>query len=191
MKRLWLRTAEKLAFVDPTSHLIKLRRIEVEIAVSDLQPKVKALRTNSLKAAREQREAALFCHGMEEHLGHKVYFAAQEDQDYDFIASWIVGEKRHYAPVQLKEVVPAEINPQASIEAIVPGLSKYTDSDGLTVAIHLNQQGRFEPALLQLPELRIGALWVFAAAAPDQSRWNLRGNFTESCLYRTEFSYPD
>ena len=52
MKRLWLRTAEKLAFVDPTSHLIKRRRIEIEIAVSDLQPKVKDLRTNSLKAAR-------------------------------------------------------------------------------------------------------------------------------------------
>ena len=190
MNRLWLRAAEKLTFVDPTPYLVQLRHVEIESALSDAQPKVKALRTNSLKAAREQREAAVFCHGMGERLGHKVYFAAKEDQDYDFIASWIVGEERHFAAVQLKEVVPVETNPQASIEAIVAGLTKYTYSDGLTVAIHLNQEGRFEPTLLQVPKLRIGSLWVFGSAAPDHARWNLWGNFTESDPYGTQFSYP-
>lgn len=191
MNRLWLRAAEKLTFVDPRPFLVQLRRVEIEIALSDAQPKVKALRTNSLKAAREQREAAVFCLGMGERLGHKVCFVAQEDQDYDFIASWIVGEDRHFAAVQLKEVVPAETNPRASIEAIVAGLTKYADSDGLTVAIHLNQEGRFEPAFLQVPKLRIGSLWVFGSAAPDQSRWNLWGNFTESDPYGIQFSYPN
>lgn len=190
MNQLWLRAASKLTFVDPVPYLVQLRRVQIEIAISDAQPKVKALRTNSLKAAREQREAAVFCHGMGERLRHKVYFAAQEDQDYDFIAKWMVGEELHFAAVQLKEVVPVETNPQASIEAIVAGLTKYTDSDGLTVAIHLNQKGRFEPTLLRVPGLRIGSLWLFGGAAPDQSRWNLWGNFTESDPYGTQFSYP-
>jgi len=191
MNHLWLRTAEKLTFVDPTPYLIQLRRVEIEVALSDTPPKIKALRTNSLKAVREQREAALFCHGMGERLGRKVYFSAQEDQDHDFIASWIDGEERHFAAVQLKEVVPLKTNPQASIEAIVAGLAKYTDSDRLSVAIHLNQEGRFEPALLQVPKLRIGSLWVFGCVAPDQSHWNLWGNFTESEPYGTQFSYPE
>ena len=128
---------------------------------------------------------------MGQRLGHKVCFAAHEDQDYDFIASWIVGDERHFAPVQLKEVVPVERNPQASIEAILAGLAKYTDSDELTVAIHLNQKGRFEPSLLEVPELRIGSLWVFGSTAADQSLWALWGNFTKSEPYGTQFSYPE
>ncbi len=190
MNRLWLRAAEKLTFHDPTKYLMQLRRLETEIALSNAEPKIKALRTNPLKETREQRQAALFCHGMGERLGHKVYFATQEDQDYDFIASWIIDEVRHFAAVQLKEVVPAETNPRASMENILAGLKKYTDSDGLTVAIHLNQAGRFEPDLLQLLDLTVGSLWVFGSVTPDQSSWNLWGNFTESEPYGTQFSYP-
>lgn len=191
MNRLWLRNAEKLTFVDPTPYLIQLRRLEIDIALSDVPPIVKALRTNSLKAAREQRQAAVFCHGMGQRLGHKVYFAAHEEQDYDFIASWIAGEERHFAAVQLKEVVPKERNPRGSVEAILAGLAdKYPDSDGLTVAIHLNQEGRFEPSLIQVQELRIESLWVFGCTAPNQSLWTLWGNFIESEPYGTQFSYP-
>lgn len=191
MDRILLRAAEKLTYVDPASYLMRLRRLEIEIAASDTPPKVKALRTNDLKAAREQRQAALFCLGMGQRLGQKVSFAAREDQDYDFIASWIVGEERHIATVQLKEVVPAQANPQASIHAIVASLTKYTNSDGLTVAIHLNREGRFDPCLLQVPKLKIGSLWVFGSANPDQSRWNLWGDFKESDAYATQFSYPE
>lgn len=110
---------------------------------------------------------------------------------YDFIASWIVGGERHIATVQLKEVVPAQANPQASIHAIVASLTKYTNSDGLTVAIHLNREGRFDPCLLQVPKLKMGSLWVFGSANPDQSRWNLWGNFKESDAYATQFLYPE
>lgn len=191
MNRLWLRNAEKLHFFDPTPHLVKLRSHEIAMALSDAPPKRKALRTNDLKPVREQREAALFCQGMSQRLGHKVYFTAQEDQDYDFIASWIVDGERHFAAVQIKEVVPAAINQQTSIEAILDGLSKYTDSDGLTVAIHLNRECRFEPSLLKVPELKIGSLWVLGSTSADQSVWTLWGNFTESQPYGTQFSYPE
>ena len=191
MNRLWLRTAEKLNYVDPTVYLRLLRTSEIKIALSDTQPKVRSLRTNSLKVAREQREAALFCQGMSERLGHKVYFATQENQDYDFIAKWIVGEESHYAVVQLKELVPIETNPQATMETLIKSLAKYTDSKDLTVAIHLNQRCRFEPFLLRLPSLNIASIWVFGCVTPDQSGWSLWGNFTESEPYCTQFAYPE
>lgn len=79
MDRILLRAAEKLTYVDPAIYLMRLRRLEIEIAASDTPPKVTALRTNDLKAAREQRQAALFCLGMGQRLGQKVSFAARED----------------------------------------------------------------------------------------------------------------
>lgn len=191
MDRLWLRSVEKLNFVDPAPFLVRLRHLEIEVALSDADPKVKALRTNSLKVSREQREAALFCHGMGERIGTKVWFAHKEDQDHDFVASWITHEERHFAAVQLKEVVPIETNPKASIQDLVQSLGKYPNSKGLTVAIHLNQAGRFEPNLLKIPKLNIGSLWVFGSAELNQSRWLLWGNFTENDPYGTQFFYPE
>ena len=76
------------------------------------------LRTNQFKQAREHRQAALFCEGMGARIGHTVYFAAHEDQDYDFVASWVVGDQQHLAPVQLKEVVPTNLNERAELSSI-------------------------------------------------------------------------
>lgn len=190
MNRLWLRAARKLQFRDPQSFLLYLRRVEVEIALSDSSSRVKSLRTNQLKEAREQREAALFCEGMSQRIGRAVYFASHEDQDFDFVASWAIGDSQHLAPVQLKEVVPASLNPSATIGSVIHSLEKYTDSSDLIVAIHLNQAGRFEPEALRLHHLKLASVWVFAAATADQSLWNLWGNFTEDGPYGTQFSYP-
>ena len=124
MDRSWLRVAEKLVYHDPVSYLIELRRFEVKLAMSDTAPKLKALRTNGLRVAREQRQAAIFCHGMSERLGHKIYFASDEGQDYDFIASSLIEGARYYVPVQLKEVVSVEENPHSSIEAVISKSNK-------------------------------------------------------------------
>jgi len=190
MDRPWFRAAQKLKFHDPARFLADLRKIEVEVACSQTPERIRNLRTNGLKEAREQRQAALFCHGMGQRIGQTVFFAANEDQDYDFVASWVVEDKQHMAPVQLKEVVPPSLNPSASIDSIVAGLEKYSDSAGLTVAVHLNQAGRFESSSLQLQHLRVASFWIFAAASPDQSQWILWGNFTEPDAYGTRFIYP-
>lgn len=185
-----LRAAQKLQFRDPHSFLVKLRKLEVEIALSDTPSRIKSLRTNGLKEARERREAALFCKGMSERLGQTVYFASHEDQDFDFVALWAIGDSQHFAPVQLKEVVPTALNSSATLESVIGGLEKYTDSSDLTVAIHLNQAGRFDPDALRLQHLKVASVWVFAAATADQSLWNLWGNFTEDGPYGNQFSYP-
>ena len=192
MDRPWLRAAQKLTFIAPRPFLSNLRKLEIELAQSTTPDKVKNLRTNGLKQAREQRQAALFCEGMSQRIGQTVYFAAHEDQDFDFVASWAVGDAQHIAPVQLKEVVPKSLNADAELASVVQGIAKkYTRSSELTVAIHLNQFGRFEPNRLNLQDLRVAAVWIFAAAAPDQLLWNLWGNFTEEKPFCTQYAYPD
>lgn len=180
MDRAWLRYAQKLEYQEPATLLRRLREVELDIATSDVAKKIKNLRTNSLKQIRELREAAIFCHGMSQRIGQTVYVGRGESQDYDFVASWVVDDKQHLAPVQIKEVVPADLNPKSSVQATVDALKKYVDSEELTVAIHLNRQSSFHPDQLVIPPLNIAALWVFAALAPDQSVWGMWGNFMEA-----------
>ena len=190
MNRPLLRTLQNIRFVDPRSFLVNLRKLEVEVAQSDMPSQTKSLRTNPLKETRERREAALFCVGMSQRIGRTVYFASHEDQDFDFVAKWVDAEGQHFARVQLKEVVPTSLNKSATLESVIQGLKKYTDSSDLTVAIHLNQVGRFEPDVLRLQHLNVASVWVFAATTVDQSLWSLWGNFREDDPYGTQFSYP-
>ncbi len=147
------------------------------MAASELTQKAKQLRTHSLDEWRETREAALFCYGMGQRTDQPVFLSRVESQDYDFVATWSVDETQHFTPVQLKEVVPSELNPTASIESVVRSLAKYVDSQDLTVAIHLNQRVYFDPQTLIVPPLPITGLWIFGSISIDQSEWGLWRDF--------------
>jgi hypothetical protein len=180
MGRTSLRALEQLDYRDPVPFLVQLRQFERKLALSETPEKVRAMRTNRLKEWRETREAAIFCYLMGQRTQRTIYLARGENQDYDFVASWLDQDTLNYAPVQLKELVPATLNPSLSIEGVISGLSKYVDSKNLTVAIHLNQRGRFMLSELQIPDLAIAGLWMFGAVAPDQSSWGLWGDFLTS-----------
>ncbi len=189
MDRIRLRSIQSSEFRDPRRFLVEIRKLETRVAVSDLSSRAKQLRTKSLKEWRETRDAALFCYGMGQRIGQPVFLSRGESQDYDFIATWVVQGTQHFAPVQLKEVVPADLNATASIESVIRSLTKYVDSADLTVAIHLNQQVRFDPRMVVVPALPIAALWIFGSTSPDQSEWGLWGNFLEE-PEGTRFAYP-
>ena len=191
MDRAWLNAAQRLEFREPKPFLIKLRQLERSGILVDTPPKIRDLRTNKLKEWREARAAALFCYGMGERIGQTVYFAKGESQDYDFVATWIVGNEQHLAPVQLKEVVPTKLNPKASLESTIGTLSKYADSENLTVAIHLNQDIRIAREDLRIPPLKLAALWIIATLNPNQSKWGLWGNFLEPEPALSQFNYPE
>lgn len=189
MNRSRLREFQQGEFRDPARFLVELRALEPKVASSSLDARVKQLRTNDLKEWREAREAALFCFGMAQRIGQPIYLSRVESQDYDFVASWTVGDEQNFAPVQLKEVVPESLNSDSSVDKVVQSLTKYVDSEDLTVAIHLNRQVHFDPKTLVIPRLRIAALWIFASISPDQSEWVLWGNFLEQ-PEGTRFAYP-
>jgi hypothetical protein len=189
MDHAWRRYAQTLTFRDPAPFLVKLRNIEFRVAASALPTEVKQLRTNRLNSYRQLRQAAIFCYGMAQRLGVPIYLAEDEAQDYDFVASWVTGDQQHLAPVQLKEVVPTTLNQQASIDDVIAKLRKYPDSHQLTVAIHLNQALRFDPAKVLIPPLRVGSIWAFAAISADQHQWGLWGDFMDTPT-GTQFQYP-
>ena len=76
----------KLNFVDPPKILPQLRIIQLQVASSTLNNRVKDLRTHQLKRHREGWEAALFCYGMSKMIGVSVYVAPYEASDYDAVA---------------------------------------------------------------------------------------------------------
>lgn len=186
-----LRHFGKLEYGDPHGFLVELRKAELSIDFSDTPEPIRTLRTNKLKSDREMRDAALFYVGMSDVLGAAVKFCPVEDQDYDFVATWVIDETQNFCPVQLKEVVPAHINQGASIAEVIGKLMKYKDSQDLQVAIKLNRIGRFDPAMIGLPDgLRIGGLWVFGACSADQSTWALWGDFMQTGRETLGHKYP-
>lgn len=190
MDAIRLREAGKREYRDPVPFLKNLRKIELQILSATVAPEVRTLRTNKLKEWREARLAALFCHGVSERTGRKIFFSKGEFEDADFVASWTENDVQHCAPVQIKELVPEEMNLRSTFDAVVQGLSKYSGKDSLTVVIYVNRQIHFDPFSVTLPQqLPIAALWVLACVEPAQSEWAIWGNFLEE-PEGTRFSYP-
>jgi hypothetical protein len=161
----------KLRYRDPKALLIELRKIELALP-ANIRPEIRHLRTNELKPLRELRQAALFCYGWEQIDGQRLLVAPYEADDFDAVATWVSDAQINFAPIQVKEVVPKELNHKASVERVIDGLKEYVNSEDLTVVIHLNRnvQG-FSPLELKLPPLKIAALWIVASVATDQTRW--------------------
>ncbi|MBK9442313.1 MAG: hypothetical protein IPN53_13805 [Comamonadaceae bacterium] len=190
MEAIRLREAGRRDYRDPVPFLRRLRFIEHRLLVEPLDTEVRSLRTNRLKEWREARLGALFCHGMSERTGRKVFLSKGEFEDADFVGMWFDGDVQHFAPVQIKELVPEERNARATLDALVKGLSMYSGRNDLTVLLHFNRRTHFNPESLVLPpQLPIAALWVLACTDPTHSEWAIWGNFLEQ-VEGTRFAYP-
>jgi hypothetical protein len=113
----------------------------------------------------------LFCHGMGEVTGRKFGVAHSEAEDYDAVATWFKDGTLSFAPIQLKEVPPADLSPTETVQEIIGRPSKYTGSPDLTVAIHIGRAMTSTPSELLIPPLGVAALWMFGAVSPDRFRW--------------------
>ncbi len=181
----------RLEYHDPEDVLSRIRHIQREIVNHSDDEKAKFFRTNTLKAHKEGREAALFCHGLGKAvLNKKVYFSLHEKDDYDFVALWQDQASLVFTPVQLKEVVPLDVNPEATLMDEIAKLAKYADSQDLVVAMFLNRTGRLNVEEIVVPDLNIAELWFFGSASHDQSRWFLMGDVLGENRY-FEFDYPE
>jgi hypothetical protein len=184
------RQLQQRDYRDPADFLKGLRAVELGQLAQVNDPLVRRLRSRDLREWREARIAALFCHGYGERIGQKIYFSKGEFEDADCVAHWNNGEEPRFAPIQIKEVAPNDLNGDATIQDVVDGLIKYSGANDLTVLIYLNRKERFRPSEFLVPAgARIAALWVMACINPDQSRWALWGNYMEQ-PERSEFAYP-
>ena len=166
-----VREMSKLEFRDPAEVLREFRRVELEMArhsragTLDMRTSAQALRTNALKTHREMRTAALFCYGMSIASKKKILFSPVERDDYDFVASWLNEDTQHLAPVQLKELVPTHLNSEQTLEELLEkAKNKYPNSDDLTLAIHMNRVGHFDPSNIHFDrDIRLAGIWAFCA----------------------------
>ncbi len=189
MNDITLREWGKLEYQDPEFILSELRKLEIEYAQLPIDKRTLNLRTNKLKKYREGREAALFCFGIGKYMGKKVFFSPTEASDYNFVVLWKDGEFANYAPVQIKEFVPADLNPALELDDLISGLKKYQDSSKLIVAIHLNRRIHLEFNNLNIPRLKLAGLFLFGAVSEDQEKWMLQGDLLDN-PQTTTFDYP-
>lgn len=193
MDKIRLRVFSKLQYCDPYKFLTELRLFEYIVANSATPKAIRTLRTNGLKAMREMRDVAIFCVGMSEHLDCKVCFSAFEEQDYDFVSRWEEDGWLKYCPIQLKEIVPEELNETITVQKIIDKLERYTDSADVTFVLKLNRVCQFNPSDIVISDnLSIGGLWVFGSVSEDQSEFALWGNFLNSVQndMGIKFLYP-
>lgn len=176
-------------YFDPREVLLRLAEIERTLVGLPIEKNLLQLRTKRLRKFHESRQAAIFCYGMSCLNQGLVEYAPIEDSDFDCIARWKEGDSINYCPIQTKELVPADINPHATLESEVEKLKKYVDSENLVVAFYLNRQGHFEFPDIRSLNLNIAELWMFGSTTPDGRHWGLYGDLLKK-PHKYSFEYP-
>jgi hypothetical protein len=116
-----------------------------------------------------------------------------ERSDYDFVATYDRDGIQHFAPVQLKELVPPETIPAGPVPQLqdeISKLKKYADAEDLVVAFHINRNVTIDPRNIIFPTLKLGALWLFGGIDPAQRQWMLMGNLLQPDPVVTFFDHP-
>lgn len=179
----------KLTFVDPETVLRKLRKIQIQLAASNLHYRVKNLRTHQLQQHLEGWKAALFCYGMSKLLRVPVYVVPYAKSDYDAVAMGVEDDTRYFTPIQIKEVVPDYLNPNTDINKEIAKLSRYSVSNDTVVVMHVNRAVRLELQKIKVPKLNIAELWLLGDSAADQNKFFIAGDLLNNPR-RFEFDYP-
>jgi hypothetical protein len=98
--------------------------------------------------------------------------------------------RKEYEFVQLKEVVPEDINPEHSLQAVLDSLlKKYPEAGGITVGIHIHRNASTNLGSLRIPKLKGGCLWLFGLVDKLPQNCFLAGDFLgqPKCYY---FNFP-
>jgi hypothetical protein len=155
-----------------------------------MDEKVRRLRTGGLKEYRERIDAAVFTYGMGRALQLPLHYTTEEASDYDFVVSWIADATQHFCPVQLKEWVPADLNPNQSLADLLAKLAQTPIRTETVLAIKLSRAGQLDFTTLQVPALGWKEAWFFWASAPNRARFTIRGDLLRDPS-QFSFSYPE
>ncbi len=181
----------QLPFYDPDPVLRGLAVIEANPQLQEMPYGVSSLRTRELRPFQERRLGALFFFLMGQVENTQVIFAHTENADYDFVGHFERDGYHHYVPVQMKELVPDFLNPDATLQLLIDGLKKkYVDSRDLTVAINVNRVGTIVPSELDLEGLSLMGFWLFGTTTPDQSELLIIGNLMSEYSASGVYRYP-
>jgi len=178
-------------YKSPKVWLQTLQEMELAVVHSGLPYKVRALRTHALRRWSETRHAALFAYGMSQRMpNYQFDFACCEAADYDAVVRWRRGNEQVFAPIQLKEFVPEELNRGATLEKLFCDLSRYSDSSDLVVVVLLNRRFTLAPGPIHCAPLRLGGVYLVGAITSDQSKWCLIGDLLDRFGHLSVFAHP-
>jgi hypothetical protein len=196
MNSMAIKRARGLDYIGPRKALLVLtiHQDQVMSQQPHLPKHVQNWRTNKLQPELHRRQAALFCFGRKcMEATDKWALAAWPDQnseiDYVFRQTKPDGEVR-FEFVQLKELVPDEIDPEQSLQDLLDKLpKKYPSAGGLTIAIHLHRNTTTKVSDLKKPHLPGGSLWLFGLGGKPPHNALLFGDWlkTPSIVY---FTHP-
>jgi len=175
--RITARKWRSLSWRNPREDLVRLGAFTAQMQRNGVFPTHDDLRDKELKCFLEAKQGALFAHFIGEVVVKlPIAYAMYEAEDYDCVLWWRAEKKSFYAPVQLKELVPTDLNPRATLEGELEKLGKYGKSSNTVVAVHMNQSGPVVYSDIRSPELKLGGIWLYSSITPDQSRWFLYGD---------------
>ncbi len=190
MTSVQIREFEKYQYRDPRDWLVALREIESIVVKSTLNYRARSLRTHKLREWSDRRIAALFAFGMSHRMpGFWFDFAGVARSDYDAVIRYYDDQDCIFTPIQIKEFVPEHINKDATVEEILDGLIKYSNSPDLVVVVYLNRRMKIRLHPISSKHIKLGGLYFLGAASPNGTRWNLMGDLLHSTEV-SQFDYP-
>jgi hypothetical protein len=160
-------------YIDPVVYVTEQQKLRALVSATETPEKIRNLRTRKLAPKREAWDAGVFCYLLRERTGCEIYFAPVEDADFDAVFTWQEGGIQNFSPVQMKEVVPEELNKNQKIQDVLDSLHKYATSDDLVVAIKINRDVRLEADKIITDGLPVAEVWLFGATDPHEKTWGL------------------
>lgn len=147
-----------------------------------------SFRTRPKRPLMEMLDAAVFAYGVSVAVPTvQIHIARFEDQDHDFVIRFAgPDDDYYYCPLQMKELVPPHVNPDATLESLLDSLDKYRGASDMVVAVKLNRPG-YDLTAIKIPPLDIGELWFFGAT--NHREWFLYGDCLQSPSF-SQFIYP-
>lgn len=167
-----IQQARGLNYIGPRKACIASLIAEVFAQMGPMGPGAVARRMWRTRPQRRfltLRQAAIFCYGRKCTQPDDRWAFAQwpdEDSPIDVVCRRTTpAGAEHFEFVQLKEVVPEELNPDATLQDVLDGVAaRYRRADGITVAVNLNQSVTTDLTALRIPALPGATLWLYGLA---------------------------
>ena len=197
MDQFLIQTAERLKYIEPRQFLSICQALPACATRSkQIESQKDYWRGRTSRKRHYQLQAALFCLGKSftdssDNWSFALWPEKLSDSLIDAVFRRVKPSgKVVYEYIQLKEVVPEEIDPKHSLQAVLNGLQvKFTDASGIAIGIYMN---RPEPMKLEsyiLPKLNGGSVWIFGVGGRPPEDCCLVGDVLNNpkCYY---FNYP-